>query len=240
MDIQDKIVKILTILHEAGHEISRKHLQDIFAGKESAQLAELELDQLESFGIGEDSDDDGDLIPNIIDKMLELSLVRQKSVKSGLISISVAGKRFRKNPTEVIMDEEEEFSEAGSGDVELDDDMLRVMRETAAARNAAVKSEHTRLQISLIQAIDRKIALDDFAESHNIDLDDVLSELNKLRAMGKSIDITYFTNEVIGADEVEEVRDSLPDGKFDMDAVTEEWGDVYNPQELQLLKLVLS
>lgn len=238
MDIQDKLVKILTILKEMEEPISRQLLTDIFMGRETKEIQELEMDQIESFGIGEDSDDE-DALPQFIDKAIEEGFIKYKPAKSRTIIITPAGKKFRKHPHEVEMSEEEEFN-GGSGDVELDDEMLRLMRENAAAQKVAVKSEHTRLQIALIQAIDRKIALDDFAESHNVDLDTVLDEIFNLRKMGKQPNISYFTDEVIGADEVDEVRNSLPDGKFDTAFVNAEWGDVYNVQELRLLELVLS
>jgi ATP-dependent DNA helicase RecQ len=103
-----------------------------------------------------------------------------------------------------------------------------------------ITSERSRRQIKLIHAIDRKIALDDFAESENIDLDEVLDDLEALLHHGKRMDITYFTDEVIGREDIEEVRDSMPNGKFNMDFLYKEWGDVYNEEELRLLQYILS
>lgn len=115
----------------------------------------------------------------------------------------------------------------------------------AAGKNRTEALQHptsarTKLQMKLIRAIDRKIALDDFAQSENIDLDELLDNLEDLLHHGKRMDISYFVNEVIGQDNVEEVRDSMEDDTFDMDTMRAEWGDVYNEEELRLLRYVLS
>ena len=100
-------------------------------------------------------------------------------------------------------------------------------------------SERSKRQIKLIRAIDRKIALDDFAENENVDLNDVLDELETMLQHGKRMDITYFTDEVLGKEDVEDVRMSMGPNP-DMNALRQEWGDVYNEEELRLLHYILS
>ena len=53
----------------------------------------------------------------------------------------------------------------------------------------------------------------------------VLDDLEALLHHGKRMDITYFTDEVIGKEDIEEVRDSM-DGTYDMDSLRQEWGAV--------------
>ena len=81
--------------------------------------------------------------------------------------------------------------------------------------------------------------MDDFAESENIDLDEVLDDLENMLQHGKRMDISYFTNEVLGKEDVEEVRASMGSNP-DMTALRQEWGDVYNEEELRLLRYILS
>jgi hypothetical protein len=54
------------------------------------------------------------------------------------------------------------------------------------------------------------------------------------------MDITYFTDEVIGKEDIKEVRESLPNGKCSIQFLEQEWGDVYNEEELRLLQYILS
>ena len=127
---------------------------------------------------------------------------------------------------------------AGVPDMDMDDVMFGAIESKNDSALSHV-TERSKRQIKLIHAIDRKIALDDFAESENIDLDDVLDDLEALLHHGKRMDITYFTNEVIGKDDIEEVRESM-DGTYDIDSLRQEWGDVYNEEELRLLRYILS
>ena len=114
------------------------------------------------------------------------------------------------------------------------------MKEGVLSIDQKVRNPRTKRQIKLIQAIDRKIALDDFAQNENIDLDEVIDELEALRNNGKNLDITYFTDEVIGPDEVQEVRESLAELGGNLQKLRKEWEDVYNEQELRLLAYILS
>ena len=118
--------------------------------------------------------------------------------------------------------------------------MRSAYNEKQNQANQQVKSERSKRQIKLIQAIDRKIALDDFAENENIDLDEVLDDLEALLAHGKRMDIRYFVEEIISKDDIEEVKDSLGDGSFNMKIMQKEWGDVYSEEELRLLRYILS
>ena len=106
--------------------------------------------------------------------------------------------------------------------------------------NAGQKaSAKTKQQIKLVHAIDRKIALDDFAESESISFDEVLDELEKLIRQGLNVDITYFTNEVLGEECVQELVDFMASmKKFSMEKVISEYGDVYNEEELRLAYIV--
>ena len=100
-------------------------------------------------------------------------------------------------------------------------------------------SPRTKQQIKLIHAIDRKIALDDFAENESLGLDEVLDEVENLIHQGRRLDITYFTDEVMGADCVQELTDYFRQSKSDnLDAAMKEFGDVYNIEEIRLARIV--
>lgn len=238
MNIQDRIVKTIIVMQEAGQGLTRELLQNILIGKETEELQALELDQLESFGIAEGMEEED--WGSIFDRAIEAGLLKIKNQKQNTITYTPEGKKFRKKPYAVILGDgtdEEDYS--GVGDAELDVVMRTAMGDKHNESTHQPTSERSKRQIKLIHAIDRKIALDDFAENENIPLDEVLDDLEALLQHGKRMDITYFTNEVIGQEDIEDVRSSM-DGDYDIASLRKEWGDVYNEEELRLLHYILA
>ncbi len=54
----------------------------------------------------------------------------------------------------------------------------------------------SKLKVSIVQAIDRKVALDDLAESKGIDFNEMLSEVEAIVYSGTKINIDYFLEEL--------------------------------------------
>ena len=238
MNIQDKIVKSIIVIQEAGQGLTREQLQNILAGKETEELQSMELDQLESFGIADGTDEDD--WNAIFDRAIEEGLLKIKNQKQHTITYTPNGKKYRKKPYAITLgdgSEEEEYINVSED--ELDAVMRIAMNEKQAEAYKHITSERSKRQIKLIQAIDRKIALDDFAENENIDLDEVLDDLEALLQHGKRLDITYFIKEIIDKDDMQEVKESMGD-KVTIDRLRKEWGDVYNEEELRLLCYILT
>ena len=94
-------------------------------------------------------------------------------------------------------------------------------------------------QIKLITAINRHIALDAFAESEGLGLDEVLDDLEMLAQQKRHLDITYFTDEVLGGECMQELLDYFDSAKSDdMESALEEYGDTYKEEELRLARIV--
>ncbi len=171
-------------------------------------------------------------------------MLKIKNQRTNTLTYTPEGKKFIKKPYSVsLITESPQQPQVSTNNEGMDEDLLMVMRTASDNRIASaqhVTSARSKFQLKLIQAIDRKIALDDFAQSENIDLDEVLDNLDDLCRHGKRLNITYFVNEVIGQDNIDEVRDSMYGAPFDMDAIRAEWSDVYNDVELRLLGYVLS
>ena len=237
MNIQDKILKALKVIQEAGQGLTQGQLQDILLGNSTAELQEMELDQLETFGIAEGSEEED--WSSIFEQAIKEGLLKIKNQKANTLTYTPEGKKFLKKPRAVNANNSSEDYN-GIDDTSLDDVMRQAFNEKQNMANQPVKSERSKRQIKLIHAIDRKVALDDFAENENIDLDDVLDDLENLLSHGKRMDISYFVNEIISPEDIEEVRDSLDGGSFDMKTMQREWGDVYNEEELRLLRYILS
>ena len=238
MNIQDRIVKTIIVIQEAGQGLTREQLQAILLGNETEELQALELDQLESFGIAEGMDEED--WNSIFDRAIEEGLLKIKNQKQHTLTYTSEGKKFRKKPKAIILgDGTDEDDYVGVGDDELDAVMRNALNEKREEAAGHLTSERSKRQIKLIRAIDRKIALDDFAENENVDLNDVLDELETMLQHGTRMDITYFTDEVLGKEDVEDVRMSMGPNP-DMNALRQEWGDVYNEEELRLLHYILS
>ena len=237
MDAKESLVKIIKALSEIGQSVPRQILTDYLTGKESRDIEELGLYDNDTYGIGDTHDED--YWTNIIDKAFESGYLKLKPAKSNKLAPSKEGKKFAKKPTSFIVDDEEEATDENLTGLEDLEDLI-VQIPNPETDNAGQKaSAKTKQQIKLVHAIDRKIALDDFAESESISFDEVLDELEKLIRQGLNVDITYFTNEVRGEECVQELVDFMASmKKFSMEKVISEYGDVYNEEELRLAYIV--
>ena len=237
MDAKESLVKIIKALSEIGQSVPRQILTDYLTGKESRDIEELGLYDNDTYGIGDTHDED--YWTNIIDKAFESGYLKLKPAKSNKLAPSKEGKKFAKKPTSFIVDDEEEATDENLTGLEDLEDLI-VQIPNPETDNAGLKaSAKTKQQIKLVHAIDRKIALDDFAESESISFDEVLDELEKLIRQGLNVDITYFTHEVLGEECVQELVDFMASmKKFSMEKVISEYGDVYNEEELRLAYIV--
>ncbi|MCQ2334712.1 MAG: DNA helicase RecQ [Paludibacteraceae bacterium] len=74
------------------------------------------------------------------------------------------------------------------------------MRIRTVAKNSQQK-------ISIIQAIDRRVALDDLAESKGMSMEELLEEIEAIVYSGTKLNINYFINEIMEEDKMEEIYD---------------------------------
>ena len=147
-----------------------------------------------------------------------------------------AGKKFLRSPETIIIKDEGDMEEMPQY-TGLDDIVQSALDVRMPAKKTT--SLRTKQQMNLIHAIDCKIALDDFAENESLGFDEVLDELEALVHQGRRLDITYFTNEVLGADCIEELMDYFKAAKTDdLDQALKEYGDVYEAEEIRLARIV--
>lgn len=76
--------------------------------------------------------------------------------------------------------------------------------EDLRVRTVANKSK---LKVSIIQAIDRKVALDDLAERERLDFDELLNEIEAIVYSGTKINIDYFLDQIMDDDHKQEIFD---------------------------------
>lgn len=235
MEAKDTLTKVLKALIEIKDPIKRQPLLDFLVGKEGKEAQDQKWDDMETYGIADSHDEE--FLANLVDAAMEAGFIKPKPAKSEYLVVSAAGKKFAKKPTSFEMSDEDEMGGDPTGGDQSLDDILDP--ELIVHRSESNTSARTKLQIKLIKAIDRKIALDDFAEAESLGLDEVLDELENMIRQGKKLDITYFTDEVLGESCVDELIEFFEDEESDdLDNALNEYGDVYNPEEIRLARLV--
>jgi ATP-dependent DNA helicase RecQ len=108
--------------------------------------------------------------------------------------------------------------------------------EDLRVRSVANKSK---LKVSIIQAIDRKIALDDIAESKGLDFDELLDEIEAIVNSGTKINIDYFLVQIMDQDRIDEVFDYFKEAESeDVDDALKELGENdYTEEEIRLVRI---
>ena len=116
-----------------------------------------------------------------------------------------------------------------------DNDMERP--EDLRVRTIANKSK---LKIEIIQAIDRKVALDDLAESKGMDFFDLLKEIDTIVYSGTKLNIDYFLEEVMDHEVIDEIFDYFKNESEsdDVETALRELGeDDYSEEEVRLVRI---
>ena len=235
MEAKEPIAKLIKALLEIDKPAPRQLLLDYITGRRTRQIEENELYDNDTYGIGETHDED--FWSGIIDTAYENGLLKQVATKNNDLLPTAAGKKFAKKPSSIIIPDDESISESVSEASEIDSLLEQAQKENAASGLSA--SPHAKQQIKLITAIDRHIALEDFAESEGLGFDEVLDDLEMLARQKRRLDITYFTDEVLGAECMTELLDYFQEAKTDsIDKALEEYGDVYREEELRLARIV--
>ena len=96
----------------------------------------------------------------------------------------------------------------------------------------------SKLKISIIQAIDRKIALDELALNKGLEFSELLDEGEAIVYSGTKININYFLNEVVDEDHQEDIFEYFKESESDdLNAAIEELGADYTEDEIRLMRI---
>ena len=107
--------------------------------------------------------------------------------------------------------------------------------EDLRVRTVANKSK---LKVSIIQAIDRQVALDDIANSKGMEFDELLDEVEAIVYSGTKINIDYFLREVVDEDHMLDIYDYFKESETDdLDAAFDELGEDYTEEEIRLVRI---
>jgi ATP-dependent DNA helicase RecQ len=107
--------------------------------------------------------------------------------------------------------------------------------EDLRVRTVANKSKQ---KVSIVQSIDRKVALDDIATVHGLDFNELLDEIETIVYAGTRINIDYFINEAMDEDHIEEIYDYFKTSETDnLEVAITKLGSDYTEDEIRLIRI---
>ena len=107
--------------------------------------------------------------------------------------------------------------------------------EDLRVRTVANKSK---IKVSIIQAIDRKVALDDIAMSKGLEFGELLDEVEAIVYSGTRLNIDYFLDEIMDEDHMLDIYDYFKESTTDkIDDARDEWGDDYTEYAIRLVRI---
>ena len=107
--------------------------------------------------------------------------------------------------------------------------------EDIRIRTVANKSK---LKVAIINAIDRKIALDDLAISKGVEFDELLDDIESIVYSGTKLNIDYFLEEILDEENLEEIYDYFKNSDTDnVDVAIEELRGEYSEEEIRLVRV---
>ncbi|MBQ8270350.1 MAG: DNA helicase RecQ [Bacteroidaceae bacterium] len=107
--------------------------------------------------------------------------------------------------------------------------------EDFRVRTVANKSK---LKVSVISAIDRKVALDDLAISRGVEFEELLDEVESIVYSGTKLNIDYFLEEIMDEENVQEIYDYFKNSDTDsINAALDVLGGEYSEEEIRLVRV---
>lgn len=148
----------------------------------------------------------------------------------------------------VTLEELKNIQGVGEGKVkqpyakEFVDLIKRYCEENDIVRQADLRvrtvAKKSMLKVSIIQSIDRQIALDDIANAKGIDFDEMLDEVEAIVYSGTKINIDYFLEEVMDEDHVDDIYEYFKESETDdLETAIRELGEDYSEDEIRLVRI---
>ena len=108
-------------------------------------------------------------------------------------------------------------------------------RTDLRVRTVASKSK---LKVSIIQSIDRQVALDDIALMNGMEFGELLDEIESIVYSGTRLNIDYFLEEIMDEDRVEDIYEYFRESDTDdLDTAFENLDDDYTEEDIRLVRI---
>ncbi len=233
MNAKESLCTLLETLATVSPRMQRQLLIDFVVGNVTPNIKKEKLEEHELFGSGDKHDDDHYTL--VLEQALKDKLIKQKGQ---WLTLTLGGKRMlkddRNNPYLVSEDDQ---AEPDGDAIERAQHLTRQDDSLFNKQKSENIGGQTKTKIKLIQAMDRQISLDYFAEQNNLAFDEVLTQLEEMQQSGRTFDISYFVNEVMDEPSQRELSDYFEKTDGNLQSSIEEWGDVYKVEELRLALL---
>lgn len=96
----------------------------------------------------------------------------------------------------------------------------------------------SKMKVFIIQGIDRKIDLEELADSRSLEFSELISELESIVESGTKINIDYYLNDILEEERQQDAIDFFRDLEDDdIEAAYEELGDDLTEEEIRLLRV---
>lgn len=113
--------------------------------------------------------------------------------------------------------------------------------EIETDKDVVVKStiNKSKVKIYIIQQIDRKVDLDEIAESKSLSMEDLMEEIEHICYSGTRLNLDYYINQVMDEDRQDEIFEYFMRAETDNIAVAlrEFGGDDFTEQDLRLMRI---
>ncbi len=109
------------------------------------------------------------------------------------------------------------------------------------AKDVVVKSmvNKSKIKIFIIQQVDRKVDLDEIAESKGLAMEELIEEIEHICYSGTKLNLSYYINQVIDADRQQDIKEYFMTAESDnIAAALEEFADEdVTEEELRLVRI---
>ena len=96
----------------------------------------------------------------------------------------------------------------------------------------------SKIKVSIIQAIDRKVALDDLAISKGVEFEELLDEIEAIVYSGTKLNIDYFLEEIMDEENLDDIYSYFKNSDTDnLDIAMNELGADYSEEEVRLVRV---
>jgi ATP-dependent DNA helicase RecQ len=94
-------------------------------------------------------------------------------------------------------------------------------------------------KVFIIQSVDRKMPLDDIADSKGLDMEELLDEIETIVFSGTKLNLDYYIEQTLDEDIVDEIYDYFrEEAESDsLEAAMEDLGDDYDEMEVRLVRI---
>jgi ATP-dependent DNA helicase RecQ len=93
--------------------------------------------------------------------------------------------------------------------------------------------------VYIIQSVDRKLPLEDIADTKGMDMEELLSEIEAIVYSGTKLNLNYYIEQTLDEDVVEEIYEYFHDEaeSDSLAAAMEDLGNDYDEMEVRLVRL---